>query len=207
MNLFKAFFNQTRKPEGFLGKMMLKRMNPGHASLADWGIAQLPALSVTSIAELGCGGGRNIAALLKKYPAAKADGIDHSPLSVKNAVQHNADAIKGGRCTVTEGDVSAMPFGTGVYDLATAFETVYFWPGLTRCFREVYRILKPGGVFLIVHESDGTDSTGKKFETLIDGMTIYTAQELKNALEEAHFQEVSVFHHQNRPWIAVVAKK
>ena len=53
--------------------------------------------------------------------------------------------------------------GSGIYrpyapfDLATAFETAYFWPGLEKCFGEVCRVLRPGGVFMICIESDGTD--------------------------------------------------
>lgn len=31
MGLFKDFVCQTRKPEGFMGKMMIKGMNSGHA--------------------------------------------------------------------------------------------------------------------------------------------------------------------------------
>ena len=37
MGLFKDYVSQTRKPEGFLGKMMLRGMNSGHAKMADWG--------------------------------------------------------------------------------------------------------------------------------------------------------------------------
>lgn len=36
MGLFKNYVSQTRKPEGVLGKMMLKGMNSGHAKMADW---------------------------------------------------------------------------------------------------------------------------------------------------------------------------
>ena len=46
MALLRKFFNQTRKPEGFLGKLMLSGMNSGHAKLADWGLTHLPKLSV-----------------------------------------------------------------------------------------------------------------------------------------------------------------
>ena len=59
MGLFKNFVSQTRKPEGILGKMMLKGMNSGHARMADWGFSHLPAIHPAEIAELGCGGGRN----------------------------------------------------------------------------------------------------------------------------------------------------
>ena len=41
------------------------------------------------------------------------------------------------------------------FDAVTAFETVHFWPNLPRCFREVYRVLKPDGTFLICNESNG----------------------------------------------------
>ena len=37
MGLFKKYVNQTKKPEGTLGKMMLAGMNSGHAKPADWG--------------------------------------------------------------------------------------------------------------------------------------------------------------------------
>jgi hypothetical protein len=38
MGLFKDYVSQTRKPEGFLGKMMVNGMNGGHARMADWGM-------------------------------------------------------------------------------------------------------------------------------------------------------------------------
>ena len=68
MNLIHRFFNQTRKPEGGLGKLMLRGMNSGHAGLADWGMSYLPAQSVSQAVDLGCGAGRNAGELLKRYP-------------------------------------------------------------------------------------------------------------------------------------------
>ena len=41
MGLFKNYVSQTRKPEGFLGKMMIKGMNSGHAKMTDWGMSHL----------------------------------------------------------------------------------------------------------------------------------------------------------------------
>ena len=40
-----------------------------------------------------------------------------------------------------------MIFAGDWFDAVTAFETVYFWPDLPRCFREVFRVLRPGGTF------------------------------------------------------------
>ena len=207
MGLMKSFFGQTRKPEGFLGKMMLKSMNKGHARLADWGMSFLKGISPSEIAELGCGGGRNAGELLKRYPAARLMAIDYSALCVEKAREYNWAMIRAGRCVVQEGDVSALSLENEKYDLATAFETVYFWPGLENCFIEVARILKPGGYFMIVNESDGRDASGKKFEKIIDGMRAYKTEEIEAALERAGFSQVISRHHERKPWIAVLARK
>ena len=207
MGLLKRFFNQTRKPEGFLGKVMLGTMNSGHAKMADWGMSHFPKLTVAQAVELGCGAGRNAGELLKRYPDAHVTAVDYSELSVEKAAEYNKAAIQAGRCTVLQGDVSALKFPEASFDLATAFETIYFWPGLEKCFGEVARVLKPGGTFLICNESDGTDETAKKFEGIIEGMKCYTPEEIEDALKEAGFREVKSDHHPSRPWITVLAVK
>jgi ubiquinone/menaquinone biosynthesis C-methylase UbiE len=207
MGLFKNYVNQTRKPEGFLGKMMLGGMNTGHAKLADWGFTHLPAIHPDSAVDLGCGGGRNAGELLKMYPKAHVTAVDYSELSVEKAKEYNKAMISAGRCDVLQGDVSDLPLSADSFDLATAFETVYFWPGPVKSFSEVCRILKPGGRFLIVNESDGMDKTGKQFETIIDGMHTYTAEELEAALQAAGFAQVKTAHHPQKPWLAILATK
>ena len=207
MGLFKKFVSQTRKPDGFLGKMMLSSMNSGHAKLADWGFSHLPNISPENAVDLGCGGGRNAGELLKKYPNARVTAVDYSTLSVEKAKDYNKAMIKAGRCEVRQGDVSDLQLPAGTFDLATAFETVYFWPGIGKCFAQVAKVLKPGGYFLICNESDGADPTSLKFEKIIDGMKNYTAEEIDTALRAAGFSEVMSDHHPSKPWITVLARK
>ena len=57
MGILKVFFNNTRKPEGLLGRCMVGSMNHAHAASADWGLSYLPETGLNEIAELGCGGG------------------------------------------------------------------------------------------------------------------------------------------------------
>ena len=207
MGLAKNFFSQTRKPEGFLGKMMLGTMNSGHAKLADWGFTHLPEITPESAVDLGCGGGRNAGELLKKYPKAHVTAVDYSDLSVAKAREYNKTMIAAGRCEVRQGDVSNLQLPAESFDLATAFETVYFWPGLEKCFAQVAKVLKPGGYFMICNESDGTDPTSLKFEKIIDGMKNHTAEEIESALKAAGFSIVTSDHHPSRPWITVLARK
>ena len=207
MGLLKRFFNQTRKPEGVLGALMLRGMNSGHGELADWGFNHLPTIRPVRIVDLGCGAGRNAGELLRKYPDSHVTAIDYSALSVEKATAYNKKSVDAGRCAVRQGDVSDLKLPNESFDLATAFETVYFWPGLERCFEQVARVLKPGGLFLICNESDGLDAAGKKFEKIIDGMKCYTPQQLAAALETAGFSDVLTVHHPKKPWITVIARK
>ena len=207
MGLFKKYVSQTRKPDGLLGKLMVDGMNGGHAKLADWGMAHLRGVSPDAIVELGCGGGRNAAELMKRCPQAALTALDYSSVSVEKARALNAAMIEAGRCSVVQGNVAALPFEDASFDLATAFETVYFWPGLPACFAEVCRVLKPGGVFLVCNESDGTDKTALKFEKIIDGMKCYTAEEITAAMCAAGFSEIKAVHHPQKPWLAVVGRK
>ena len=207
VGLFKDYVSQTRKPEGFLGKLMLNGMNSGHAKMADWGFTHLPQLDPGRAVDLGCGGGRNAGELLKRFPRAHVTAVDYSELSVEKAREYNRDMIAAGRCEVQQGDVSNLKLPAERFDLATAFETIYFWPGLERCFSQVARVLRPGGIFMICNESDGTDATSLKFEKIIDGMKNHTAQQIETALRAAGFSEVTSDHHPSRPWITVLARK
>lgn len=172
-----------------------------------WVFSLLPAIAPEKAVDLGCGGGRNAGELLKKYPKAHVTAIDYSGLSVEKAKAFNQAAIGEGRCIVQQGDVSDLRLPAVSFDLATAFETVYFWPGLAECFGQVAKVLKPGGYFLICYESDGLDDAGKKFEKIIDGMRCHTAEEIEKALRAAGFTEVTCDRYPSKPWIAVLTKK
>ena len=126
---------------------------------------------------------------------------------MKKTQEYNQKAVEDGRCSVHCGNVASLPFKADAFDFATAFETVYFWPGLEDCFSEVFRVLKKGGVFLICNESDGTDETSLKYEKMIDGMKCYTVDQLTQTLRDAGFSSVESDHHPGRPWITVIARK
>lgn len=43
-----------------------------------------------------------------------------------------------GSCRIQQVDVSALNFSDESFDLVTAFETVYLWPGLEKWFANNY---------------------------------------------------------------------
>ena len=200
-----SFFENTRKPAGFGGRVMVSMMNLCHSPMARWGFRFLKLAGNAAVLDCGCGGGANLTRLLKKCPNGIVKGIDYSPVSVEKARKVNQQAIQQGRCTVLQGSVADMIFADNWFDAVTAFETVYFWPDLPRCFQEVYRVLKPGGTFLICNESNGDTDKDKKWTEIIGGMTIYKDAELKMYLEQAGFHDVQI--HKKKSWLCITAWK
>ena len=150
--------------------------------------------------------GANIKKLLKLCPKGKVQGIDYSAVSIEKARKVNAGAIAEGRCNVQQASVAELPFEAEQFDVATAFETVYFWPELAQNFREVYRVLKPGGTFFICNEANGETAKDDKWTQIINGMTIYTDADLKVYLEQAGFGRVQS-HKNKKGWLCVTAQK
>ena len=201
-----SFFENTRKPVGLGGKVMVSMMNLGHTPVATWGLEFLRLSSDAKVLDCGCGGGSNIKRLLKSCPRGIVKGIDYSPVSVEKARKVNRAAIAEGRCSVLQGSVADMAFTDDWFDVVTAFETVYFWPDLPQCFQEIYRVLKPGGTFLICNESNGDTDKDEKWTELIGGMTIYRDVELKAAMQEAGFMNIQI-HKNPKDWLCVIGRK
>ena len=202
-----SFFENTRKPQGFGGKIMVKMMNSGHSKLAKWGFTKIYAKSNAKVLDIGCGGGANIANWLAKCTNGHVTGIDYSKVSVAESEKLNAIAIKQGKCDIVYGDVSSMPFDNEAFDYVSAFETVYFWTDLEKCFAEVNRVMKSGGTFLICNESDGTNLKDEKWAKKIGGMKIYNEMQLRTMLEKVGFCDIKTFVDAKKHWLCIVANK
>ena len=192
MGLLRKFFSNTGKPEGTMGKIVVAMMNRGHAGIAQWGFSHLDLQGNEQVLDCGCGGGANIAVFLRMVDEGHVTGLDYSPVSVEKAREVNHAAITAGRCEIVQGNVLELPFDDGRFDVVTAFETVYFWPEIARCFTEIYRVLKAGGVFMITNETSGKTGAHEKWTKIVDGMSVYTGEELEALLTDAGFARVEM---------------
>lgn len=208
IDMFARYRRNARKPEGLGGRLILTRMNRGgHADLSEWGFSLFPDVCCGRALDVGCGGGANVKRLLKRFDGAKVCGLDYSDVSVAKTLRHNRRAVKDGRCEVALGDVTAMPYADGVFDVVTAFETVYFWQPIGRAFAEIFRVLKEGGVFMICNDADGETSDWDEIEKQIGDMKVYTAAQLQNELERAGFNNIDVHRRSGTSCLCVIARK
>lgn len=202
-NIINSILQNTRMPEGFFGRIILRGMNKGHASLSRWGLSQIEWKSNWTILDIGCGGGANLKRMADFCPQGKIYGIDISSESVKFA-RKEIKKLLNTRCFISQGNVMNLPYEKGTFDLITAFETVYFWGNLQKTFNEVHRVLKNGGLFLICCEaSDPSDET---WTSRIDGMVVHSAQDLESCLARCGFSNITT-HRRNKENICVIAQK
>lgn len=200
-----SFFENTREPVGLGGRIMVSAMNIGHRALAGWGLRFLKTAPDARILDCGCGGGANLARLLKRCPQGVVKGIDSSAVSTEKARSRNRAAIAAGRCVVWQGSVEQIIFADAWFDAVTAFETVYFWPDLPKSFREIRRVLRPGGTLLICNECSGDAPGDEAWTKKIAGMRIYPAAELQRLLEQAGFRRIQI--HKTSRWLCLTAQK
>ena len=204
---------QCRKPSGFFGRFILWDMNRHHSKLTDWGLSHLTIKPNDKILDVGCGGGRTINKLSALASAGKVYGIDYSEDSVAAARKANARLIDIGLVEIQPGSVSRLPFENDTFDVVTAIETHLFWPNLLEDFREIFRVLKPGGMLSIVAEiyRGGKHLEGVRktiFEKhLAANMNLLTPDEHRDLVSSARFSDVQVFEEFDKGWICATGKK
>ena len=189
MGFLKTMFTNCACPKGFLGRCMLRFMNFGHAPLTNWGLDHVEFSNGMVMLDIGCGGGATLKRLLKRSPEGMVYGIDISEESVVKAKNVNKQLLNK-QVFVRQGSADSLPWEDQKFDVVTAVETVYFWPDLPQCFQEVKRVLKPGGQFAIMLEVIEGDSI---WTNVVEGMTVYSPEMLKDMLEQAGFGDVKVF--------------
>lgn len=197
---------QCIKPHGEEGYTTIKNMNENHKDISNFAFKTIKVNSTDKILDIGCGGGVNIEKFLT-LTENNVDGLDYSEISVKASTKQNQKEIENGRCRIIQANVTKMPIENESYDLVTAFETIYFWPDIKNTFKEVLRIIKPGGHFMIAQGTDGNHPDDEKWLSLVEGMNLYTADTLKNYLLQAGFKSVNVYKKVDDYILVVIAEK
>ena len=147
------FSRQVGKPSGPVGRHVVRRMNFRHSRLTEWGLQQAVVPMNAVALDVGCGGGGTLQQLAALAPEGKIIGLDYSAASVAVSRETNAREIERGRVQVAQGSVAALPFANRTFDIVTAVETHYYWPDLPESTREILRVLKPGGTFVLIAET------------------------------------------------------
>jgi SAM-dependent methyltransferase len=200
---------QCRKPRGWVGRFYAWLMGVRHAGVTTWGLSHLVVAPHFAILDVGCGGGAAVERLAALASQGRVCGIDYSAASVATAQSRNRAAIAEGRVEIQQAAVSALPFGDGTFDLATAVETHYYWPEPATDLREILRALKPGGRLAIVAETYRGQTFGALMivPMMLLRARYLTVEEHRQLFVSAGFSDVDVHTDARKGWICVVGRK
>ena len=196
-------------PTGEAGAEMLARMNASHGPLTEWGLALIDVPEDADVLDIGCGGGATLRRLALRAPRGRITGMDYSEVSVACSSELNRAAVESGRVQVLHGSVEAMPFGDAAFDIITTVESFYFWPQPQENLREVHRVLKPGGTFLLIAEiyGDADLSERERGEISLYNLFNPTRAQFEGLFRQAGFTKVRTHTRPGEHWIAVTAGK
>jgi len=186
-------------------------MNKSHSEVTDWGLSHISIERHYSILDVGCGGGRTVGKLAAAATEGKVYGIDYSEQSVATTNRINRRWIDLGRVEVKQASVSQLPFPDAMFDLITAVETHFWWPNLPGDMREVFRVLKPGGTFLLIAEVyRGANTAAATFAERYasrTGMKLLSVEEHRDLFLNAGCTDAQIIEERKNGWICGIGKK
>lgn len=194
-----------RRPEGEAGRAMLARMNESHARLVDWGLSHIDLHAGDTVLDIGCGGGNTLARMAERVTEGHLVGIDYAETSVEASRAFNAPLIEAGRMEILHGSVEHLPFTDEHFDAVVTVESFYFWPNPEECLKEVARVVKKGGTFVLLAEIYERDDLPESIREKIAGyaLTNPTPEEFERLFRAAGFAVVETHFKEGEYWIAV----
>lgn len=146
-----SFRQQFRRPTGLAGAFVGHLMALKNRRRGRWVTSLLALRPGEHVLEIGFGPGADARRVLAAIGAqGKLIGVDASSVMVRQAARRNRDAVAAGRARFVVGDIDAgLPVGDAECDVVFSINCAQFWSDLERGFRELTRVLKPGGRLVV----------------------------------------------------------
>jgi ubiquinone/menaquinone biosynthesis C-methylase UbiE len=102
-----------------------------------------------TITDIGCGPGYLLQTISKEFPENKLVGVDISKEMVEKAKANLASMGYSERIEFRQGAADCLPFDDDTQDFIVSTFSLHHWADPEASFKEIYRVLKPGGQILI----------------------------------------------------------
>lgn len=140
--------------EGIQGEITTEIYDHFARGMRDRGWNNVDAILASGISgghvlELGPGPGYVGLEWLKKAPDGTLTGCEISPDMIKIAQRNAREYGFEARVSYVRGSALEMPFPDGSFDAAFSNGSLHEWEDPARVFREIARVVKPGGAFCV----------------------------------------------------------
>ena len=130
----------------------------------------------------------------RTLPNAEITCLDYSPDMMEQA-REKAERLNLTNVSFQQGDAGALPYEDGTFDIVPSLNGFHAFPDKEAAYREVFRVLKPGGVLhFATDDPDYMESTRKNLEE----------SELFDDLPASALEDVKEFKTDfERDWLAI----
>jgi ubiquinone/menaquinone biosynthesis C-methylase UbiE len=219
------YFRDARLVWDVMGSVYNRRIYGAVAELYTHIAGELDTAGRSSyILDAGAGSGFISLLLAARNPRAIIAGIDYSSSQVR-AAESLREKRRIANCSFSRGNVMDIGFDDGVFDAAVSIGSIKHWPDAIRGLKEIHRVLKPEGIFIISETDQGaSDDAVRRFirrfgmrfipdDLLFWGLRhvifgqSYTEKTMTDILSEAGFRNAECQRVSTCPYIIVRSQK
>ncbi len=153
--------------------------------------------SEQAVLDVGCGRGGTVTVLHRFFGVRRLVALDLAP----SAVFFSAHAHRALGCRFLNADAEAVPLAGASFDAVTSIESSHGYPDVFAFFREVERLLRPGGHFLYTDLIATERIDGYQDFLIYRGLTLERKQEITSnvllSCDETAATNARAFGHDN----------
>ncbi len=198
---------QSRCPTGFVGRLLARVMAVETVEANTHLLSLVELRPADHVLEIGFGHGRTTERAAGAVPRGFVAGVDLSDDMVRMAAKRLRPFIAAGRAELQRADSGHLPYDANRFDKVYALHTLYFWANPAQHFREVRRVLKPGGRFVLGF-TPGEDAQARaNFPSTV--YHFYGTNEVRGLMEETGFSDVTMVQRDisSHPVVFAVARR
>ncbi len=152
--------------------------------------------SVRTVGDLACGTGHYARAFARKLPEGQIYGLD---ISLSMLSQGHKIALRKGMPNILflRGDIHLLPFDDESLDQVNCGGALHLFPNLRPIWKEIARVLSPGGVFTAMTLAYGGGLIGRIQQRMVrrSKATFFDPDQLAADLREAGFPVFKYMKH------------
>ncbi|MBS7229915.1 class I SAM-dependent methyltransferase [Flavobacterium psychroterrae] len=183
-----AIASQLKHPTGEKGIEMANMMHETNINMTRNSIRNLNIESRNSILELGHGNAGHVEFVFEQAKNIKYYGLEMSELMFQEARKINRNYVSQKKAFFSLYDGNVIPFQDEYFNKAFTVNTIYFWQEPEKLLSEIYRVLKPKGIFCITFADE---SFMKQLPFTQFDFELYTTPKAEKLMEKTSFKIIN----------------